>query len=104
MDTRQVVPMAAVKGWLGSDIRAALVALEAMPMKIETHAEWMETRRHLLNASKSLAMLERLSRWIAGDQKGDQPGAQREIKGTIPGRSIDIAGRQRRYSADSVID
>lgn len=76
-----MVPMAAVKGWLGADIRAALAALEAMPLHIPTHRQWMEARRNLLNAKKSIEHLERLSRWVAGG-----PGEiKRELKGTNNG-------------------
>lgn len=55
------MPIAAVKRWLGDDLRAALDALEKMPFKIETHPAWCEVLRNLKNAKAAIAFLDKLA-------------------------------------------
>lgn len=70
----ELIPIKAVTAWLGEDIRAALSALEAMPMKLETHEAWMESRRNLLNALKTIRELERLAKWRSLGFKDEASG------------------------------
>lgn len=68
-----MVPIDAVKAWLGRDVQAALAALESVPLKVETHAHWMEVRRNLLNAQKTMHLLERLAGWAVLGEPSELP-------------------------------
>lgn len=89
--------MEAVKGWLGRDVQAALDALEKVPLKIDTHAQWMEVRRNLLNCQKTIQWLAKLASLT--NLGAPSEDTARTSSGNTAGSTIDIAKTQRRHSA-----
>ena len=86
----------AALAWLAKRATLALAAVDAIPLRVDTHPQWMAARAAIVALIEDCHFTAKLLNAVCGETAGSTAGS-------TACRSMDVLGRPQRHRADSAL-